>query len=195
MVMQLRGDKCYPGRGKWVKIPLLPENVGKGVLTTLERVTTCAIWSGILFYNSTSCNKLKFEFQTHPYGSPLHSYVSSQDLFTSQVQGQRRSSSAGSGSVTPQILLTHSNSARPFPVYTGSQEPRPESQQVKANLFYIHNLFFRGSTARSGCRTKKNSRSAPHSSQFCKKNVQPNFFKQKFYFIPLRATPPVKFIV
>ena len=93
------------------------------------------VWSGILFYNSTSCNKFIFEFQTHPYGSPLHSYVSSQDLFTSQVQGQRRSSSAGSGSVTPQILLTHSNSARPFPVYTGSQEPRPESQQVKTILF------------------------------------------------------------
>ena len=46
MVMKLRGYKCYPGRGKWVKIPLLPENVGKrslnylGTLGTLERVTT-----------------------------------------------------------------------------------------------------------------------------------------------------------
>ena len=30
----MRGDKCYPGRGKWVKIPLLPENVGKEVLMT-----------------------------------------------------------------------------------------------------------------------------------------------------------------
>ena len=44
--MQMRGDKFYPGRGKWVKIPLLPENVGKrslnylGTLGTLERVTT-----------------------------------------------------------------------------------------------------------------------------------------------------------
>ena len=42
----MRGDNCYPGRGKWVKIPLLPENVGKrslnylGTLGTLERVTT-----------------------------------------------------------------------------------------------------------------------------------------------------------
>ena len=26
MVMKMRGDKCYPGRGKWVKIPLLPGN-------------------------------------------------------------------------------------------------------------------------------------------------------------------------
>ena len=46
MVMQIRGDKCYPGRGIWVKIPLLPENVGKRSLNylrtlgTLERVTT-----------------------------------------------------------------------------------------------------------------------------------------------------------
>ena len=44
--MQMRGDKFYPGRGKWVKIPLLPENVGKrslnflGTLGTLERVMT-----------------------------------------------------------------------------------------------------------------------------------------------------------
>ena len=35
MVMQMRGDKCYPGREKWIKIPLLPENVGKGVPTTI----------------------------------------------------------------------------------------------------------------------------------------------------------------
>ena len=27
MVMQMRGEKLYPGRGKWVTIPLLPENV------------------------------------------------------------------------------------------------------------------------------------------------------------------------
>ena len=46
MVMQMREDKCYPGIGKWVKIPLLPENVRKrslnylGTLRTLERVTT-----------------------------------------------------------------------------------------------------------------------------------------------------------
>ena len=25
----MRGDKCHPGRGKGVKIPLLPNNVGK----------------------------------------------------------------------------------------------------------------------------------------------------------------------
>ena len=25
----MRGDKCYPDRGKWMKIPLLPENVDK----------------------------------------------------------------------------------------------------------------------------------------------------------------------
>ena len=24
--MQMRGDTCFPGRGKWVKIPLLPGN-------------------------------------------------------------------------------------------------------------------------------------------------------------------------
>ena len=29
MVMKMRGDKCHPGRGKRVKIPLLPNNVGK----------------------------------------------------------------------------------------------------------------------------------------------------------------------
>ena len=29
MVMQLRGYKCYLGRGKWVKIPILSENVDK----------------------------------------------------------------------------------------------------------------------------------------------------------------------
>ena len=50
MVMQMRGDKCYPGRGKWVKIPLLPENAGKrslnylGTLGTLERVTTTSLY-------------------------------------------------------------------------------------------------------------------------------------------------------
>ena len=43
---KMRGDKCCTGRGKQVKIPLLPENVGKrslnylGTLGTLERVTT-----------------------------------------------------------------------------------------------------------------------------------------------------------
>ena len=35
MVMQMRWDKCYPGREKWVKIPLLPENVGKKSLNYL----------------------------------------------------------------------------------------------------------------------------------------------------------------
>ena len=50
MVMQIRGDKCYPGRAKWVKIPLLPENVGKRSLNylrtlgTLERVTTIMLY-------------------------------------------------------------------------------------------------------------------------------------------------------
>ena len=29
MIMKMRGDKCHPGRGKRVKIPLLPNNVGK----------------------------------------------------------------------------------------------------------------------------------------------------------------------
>ena len=29
MVMQMRGEKLYPGMGKWVKIPLLPENVAR----------------------------------------------------------------------------------------------------------------------------------------------------------------------
>ena len=29
MVMKMREDKCHPGRGKRVKIPLLPHNVGK----------------------------------------------------------------------------------------------------------------------------------------------------------------------
>ena len=46
MVMQMRKDKCYPGRGKWMKIPLLLENVGKmslNYLGTLERVTTISI--------------------------------------------------------------------------------------------------------------------------------------------------------
>ena len=41
MVMQMRGDKCYPGRGKWVKIPFLSENVDKRSVNkpeTLERV-------------------------------------------------------------------------------------------------------------------------------------------------------------
>ena len=43
MVMQMGGDKCCPGWGKWVKIPFLPENVGKRSINyfgTLERVTT-----------------------------------------------------------------------------------------------------------------------------------------------------------
>ena len=29
MVMKMRGNKCHPGRGKRVKIPLLTNNVGK----------------------------------------------------------------------------------------------------------------------------------------------------------------------
>ena len=29
MIMKMRGDKCHPGRGKRVKIPLLPNNEGK----------------------------------------------------------------------------------------------------------------------------------------------------------------------
>ena len=29
MIMKMRGDKCHPGRGKRVKIPLLPNIVGK----------------------------------------------------------------------------------------------------------------------------------------------------------------------
>lgn len=75
--------------------------------------------------------------QSHPYGSPLHSYVSSQDLFSSQVQGQRRGSSSGTAS--PQILLSHSTSARPFagqnsqPVYYESPigfDLRAETEQL-----------------------------------------------------------------
>ena len=27
--MKMRGDKCHPGRGKRVKIPFLPNNIGK----------------------------------------------------------------------------------------------------------------------------------------------------------------------
>ena len=40
MVMQFRGDKCYSGRGKWQKIPLLPGNEPS---ETLERVTTVRV--------------------------------------------------------------------------------------------------------------------------------------------------------
>ena len=29
MIMKMRGVKCHPGRGKRVKIPLLPNNLGK----------------------------------------------------------------------------------------------------------------------------------------------------------------------
>ena len=29
MIMKMRVDKCHPGRGKRVKIPLLPNSVGK----------------------------------------------------------------------------------------------------------------------------------------------------------------------
>ena len=29
MIIKKRGDKCHPGRGKRVKIPLSPNNVGK----------------------------------------------------------------------------------------------------------------------------------------------------------------------
>ena len=57
MVMQMRGDKCYPGRGKWMKIPLLPENVGNrsvNNLGTLRRVTT---------FN----NKARFKFKIINY--------------------------------------------------------------------------------------------------------------------------------
>ena len=36
MVMQMIGDKCYPGRGKWVKIPLFQKIKIKEVLTTSE---------------------------------------------------------------------------------------------------------------------------------------------------------------
>ena len=35
----MRGDKCYPARGKWVKISLLPGNVPRN-LENLKRVTT-----------------------------------------------------------------------------------------------------------------------------------------------------------
>ena len=49
--------------------------------------------------------------QNYPYGSPLHSYVSSQDLFSSQVQGRRRSSSANSS----QPLLLPRPGQDPYP--------------------------------------------------------------------------------
>ena len=74
--------------------------------------------------------------QAHPYGSPLHSYVSSQDLFSSQLQGQRRASSANA---SPQVMLTHSTSARPCagqnsqPVYYESPigfDLRAETEQL-----------------------------------------------------------------
>ena len=32
MIMKMRGDKCHPGRGKRVKIPLLPNNVGNKIV-------------------------------------------------------------------------------------------------------------------------------------------------------------------
>ena len=39
MVMKMRRDKCHPGRGKRVKIPLIPNNVGKKSVNH-DRVTT-----------------------------------------------------------------------------------------------------------------------------------------------------------
>ena len=36
MIMKMRGDKCPPGRGKRVKIPLLPKNVGKKSANDVE---------------------------------------------------------------------------------------------------------------------------------------------------------------
>ena len=39
MVMQMRGDKSCPGRGKWVKIPLY-QKMYLGTLGTVERITT-----------------------------------------------------------------------------------------------------------------------------------------------------------
>ena len=36
MVMQMRGNKRCPGRGKWVKIPLLPENVPRNPRNSWE---------------------------------------------------------------------------------------------------------------------------------------------------------------
>ena len=55
--------------------------------------------------NDTRCRMNKSSSlgtQSYPYGSPLHSYVSSQDLFSSQLQGRRRSSSVNS---SQQLLL------------------------------------------------------------------------------------------
>ena len=74
MVMQMRGDKCYPGRGKWVKIPLLPENAGKrslnylGTLGTLERVMT--LWfKTFVLNNYTLRYTLKYFIELTPGAS------------------------------------------------------------------------------------------------------------------------------
>ena len=43
MVMPMRRDKCYPGRGNGLKIPLLPEKFTSEPSRTLERVATADI--------------------------------------------------------------------------------------------------------------------------------------------------------
>lgn len=50
--------------------------------------------------------------QSYPYGSPLHSYVSSQDLFSSQLHSRRRSSSASS---SQQLLLQRPGQESTYP--------------------------------------------------------------------------------
>ena len=55
MVIQMRGDKCYLGKGKRMKIPLLTENVVKrslNYLRTLERVTTIFKRQYLAFLNA-----------------------------------------------------------------------------------------------------------------------------------------------
>ena len=47
MIMKMRGDKCHLGRGKRVKIPLLPNNVGKK--SAKNRVTTETIMYAVLY--------------------------------------------------------------------------------------------------------------------------------------------------
>ena len=64
----MRGDNCYPDRGKWVKIPLSPANVDKrGVnkLGTLQRVTTKWRYTKFVdnFKKSGECNKMQVKKQ------------------------------------------------------------------------------------------------------------------------------------
>ena len=57
MVMQMRGDNCYPGRGKRVKIPLLPENVGNRSLNFNYLGSLGNPWEGNNKYNIIDLTK------------------------------------------------------------------------------------------------------------------------------------------